>query len=39
VNTGSASCQDVLQLVDRVKQAVYQKTGVLLEEEILFLGR
>lgn len=39
VNTGSASCQDVLQLVNRVKQAVYQKTGVLLEEEILFLGR
>ena len=39
VNIGSASCQDVLQLVDRVKQAVYQETGVLLEEEILFLGR
>ena len=39
VNIGSASCQDVLQLVNRVKQAVYQETGVLLEEEILFLGR
>ena len=39
VNIGSASCQDVLQLVDRVKQAVYQETGVFLEEEILFLGR
>ncbi|MBE6111976.1 MAG: UDP-N-acetylmuramate dehydrogenase [Peptococcaceae bacterium] len=39
VNLGSATSEDVLQLVNRVKQAVYSKTGVLLEEEILFLGR
>ncbi len=39
VNTGNASCRDVLQLVERVKQAVQEETGVLLEEEILFLGR
>ena len=39
VNLGSATSEDVLKLVNRVKQAVYTKTGVLLEEEILFLGR
>lgn len=39
VNTGNASCEDVLQLVARVKQAVEQETGVLLEEEILLLGK
>lgn len=39
INTGSATCQDVLQLVKRVKQAVLEETGVLLEEEILYLGR
>lgn len=39
VNTGGATCADVLQLVERVKQAVKEKTGVLLEEEILLLGR
>lgn len=39
VNTGNASSSDVLQLVERVKQAVYAETGVRLEEEILFLGR
>ncbi len=39
VNVGTATCADVLQLVSRVKQAVYNETGVLLEEEILFLGR
>ena len=39
VNTGNASSRDVLQLMERVKQAVYNETGVLLEEEILFLGR
>ncbi len=39
VNVGKATCVDVLNLVSRVKQAVYAETGVLLEEEILFLGR
>ena len=39
VNTGNASSRDVLLLVERVKQAVYAETGVLLEEEILYLGR
>ena len=39
INTGTATCEDVLQLVKKVKQAVLDKTGVLLEEEILLLGR
>lgn len=38
VNTGNATCADVLQLVERVKQAVKAQTGVQLEEEILLLG-
>lgn len=39
INTGAATCEDVLQLIKKVKQAVWDKTGVLLEEEILLLGR
>ena len=39
VNLGVATCEDVLRLIERVKQAVYNETGVLLEEEILLLGR
>ena len=39
INTGAATCEDVLQLIKKVKQAVWNKTGVLLEEEILLLGR
>lgn len=38
INVGSATCKDVLELVSRVKKEVYDKTGVHLEEEILFLG-
>ena len=39
VNLGAATCEDVLSLIERVKKAVYTETGVLLEEEILLLGR
>ena len=39
VNTGTATCEDVLHLVDLVKQNVLEKTGILLEEEILLLGK
>lgn len=38
VNTGAATCKDVLQLIARIKQAVWQETGITLEEEILYLG-
>ena len=39
INTGKATCEDVLQLIKRVKQAVEEQTGVRLEEEILVLGK
>lgn len=38
VNTGSATCADVLRLIDRIKKTVLQETGIALEEEILYLG-
>lgn len=38
VNTGSATCDDVLRLIDRIKKTVLQETGIALEEEILYLG-
>lgn len=34
VNSGSATSADVLKLIDMVKNSVYQKFGILLEEEI-----
>lgn len=38
VNAGKATCADVLELIARIKDAVYQETGIALEEEILYLG-
>lgn len=38
VNTGSATCSDVLQLIARIKNAVHAETGIILEEEILYLS-
>ena len=37
VNTGQATCVDVLALIARIKETVLQETGILLEEEILHL--
>ncbi len=39
VNLGGATCGDVLRLIRRIKEAVLAQSGVLLEEEIRFLGR
>ena len=39
VNTGAATCEDVLLLIDRIKQKVYEEFGINLEEEILLLGK
>lgn len=39
VNTGSASCADIIELMQRVKQAVYAHSGVCLEPEVRFIGR
>ncbi len=38
VNTGAATCTDVLRLIARIKEAVHRETGIVLEEEILYLG-
>lgn len=38
VNTGKATCQDVLELCDFVKQTVLEKTGYQLELEPVLLG-
>ncbi len=39
INTGGATCSDVLELVSRVQQAVYENSGVRLEPEIRYLGQ
>lgn len=39
VNSGGASSRDILDLAQLVKKTVFEKTGVLLEEEIRIIGR
>ncbi len=39
INTGNATCRDVLALLEAVKDAVHRCTGVLLEPEIKYLGK
>jgi UDP-N-acetylmuramate dehydrogenase len=38
INRGDATAQDFYQLAQRVKQAVYERFGVWLEEEVLYVG-
>lgn len=38
VNTGGATCDDILRLMRKVRESVFQETGVLLESEIRMLG-
>lgn len=38
INTGDASCTDVLELIDYIKKTVYEKFGVELETEVKYLG-
>ena len=38
VNTGKATCRDVLELCDFVKQTVLEKTGYQLELEPVIVG-
>lgn len=38
VNTGNATCQDVLELVNLIKNEVYKKMNVLLECEVKIVG-
>jgi UDP-N-acetylmuramate dehydrogenase len=37
VNTGAATCQDILNLMELVRQRVYRETGVELEPEVKYL--
>ena len=38
INTGGATCQDILDLIHHVRQVVRDQTGVLLEPEVRLLG-
>ena len=38
VNTGGATCDDILSLIRLVRDTVLEKTGVLLEPEVRMLG-
>ena len=39
INTGSATAQDVLELIEHIKETVYKNDGVMLEPEVIFKGR
>lgn len=39
VNRGGASARDVMELVQQVRERIYEKSGYLLEPEVLLLGR
>lgn len=38
VNTGGASCRDVLELIGIIQRTVYEKTGIQLEREVKLIG-
>lgn len=38
INNGKATCKDVVELINLVRQKVYGKTGVWLDEEIIIVG-
>lgn len=38
INLGGATAKDVLSLIDQVKQAVYDRYGIAMEEEIQIIG-
>ena len=38
INTGNATCKDVLDLISYIKGRVFEKFGVKLEEEVVILG-
>jgi len=38
VNTGNATANDVIQLIDYIKERVFQNSGVMLEHEVKILG-
>lgn len=38
INTGNATCKDVLDLIEYIKEKVYEKFNVKLQEEVVILG-
>ena len=38
VNTGDATAQNILDLIEHIKQVVYEKTGKLIKLEIEIIG-
>lgn len=38
INTGNATCKDVIDLIEYVKNKVYEKYDVILQEEVVILG-
>lgn len=38
INTGNATCKDVTDLIEYVKNKVYEKYNVMLQEEVVILG-
>ena len=39
INTGGASCRDVLTLIEKIQNTVKQADGIDLEPEVIFVGR
>ena len=39
INTGEATCADVLALIEHIQKVVNEKFGVKLETEVKYLGR
>ena len=39
INYGSATCEDVKKLIELVKETVFKADGVMLEPEIIFVGK
>ena len=38
INTGDATATDVINLIEHIKNVVYEKFGVMLQEEVVTLG-
>ena len=39
VNKENATCRDVLQLIDKIKEEVFTQKGVKIDTEVIFIGR
>lgn len=39
INTGNATSKEIKQLADKLKEKVYQKFGIMLEDEVIKLGK